>query len=131
MKYILMMHAPGGPYEIMTKWPKRALEAHGAFMSRLNQKLTDAGELAGGAGLVGPDKAKRVRADANGLPITDGVFPESKEFLAGYWIVDVPTPERAYAIAAEASTAPGPDGEPLRMPIEVREVMFAIEGKEG
>jgi hypothetical protein len=51
------------------------------------------------------------------------VFPESKEFLAGYWLVDVETPERAYAIAAEASAAPGRDGAPLNMSIEVRQVM--------
>ena len=56
--------------------------------------------------------------------VTDGPF---KAFLAGYWIVDVDTPERAYQIAAEASMAPGPGGEPLRMPLEVRQVMFAID----
>ena len=61
-----------------------------------------------------------MRAGKDGVPITDGVFPESKEFLAGYWIVDVDTPERAYAIAAQASAAPGPGGTPLNMPIEVR-----------
>ena len=59
----------------------------------------------------------------NGEPITDGVFPESKEFLAGYWIVDVDSPERAYVIAAEAAVAPGPGGKPLNMGIEVRQVM--------
>ena len=74
-------------------------------------------------GSSGPDQAKRVRAGDDGKPITDGVFPESKEFLAGYWIVDVDSPERAYQIAAEASAAPGPGGEPLNMAIEVRQVM--------
>jgi hypothetical protein len=64
-----------------------------------------------------------VRADKNGLPVTDGVFPETKEFLAGYWIVDVDGPERAYAIAAQASMAPGPGGKPLHMALEVRQVM--------
>jgi hypothetical protein len=57
--------------------------------------------------------------------VTDGIFPETKEFLAGYWIVDVESPERAYAIAAEASAAPGPGGKPLRMAIEVRQVLSA------
>jgi hypothetical protein len=51
------------------------------------------------------------------------VFPETKEFLAGYWIVDVDSAERAYAIAAKASAAPGPGGKPLIIPIEVRRVM--------
>ncbi len=92
-------------------------------MRNFARKLSAAGELVGAEGLSGPDQAKRVRAGAGGEPITDGVFPESKEFLAGYWIVDVDTPERAYAIAAEASAAPGPGGKPLNLAIEVRQVM--------
>jgi len=129
MKFLLMMHAPGrGPYEIMT-WAKPDFDAHVAFMNRFNQKLRDAGELAGGAGLAAPDEAKLVRAGGDGQPITDGVFPEAKEFLAGYWIVEVATAERAAELAAEASLAPGPGGAPLRTPIEVREVMFEIDPK--
>ena len=54
------------------------------------------------------------------------MFPETKEFLAGYWIVDVDSPERAYEFAAAASAAPGPGGTPLNMPIEVREVMSGL-----
>ena len=57
--------------------------------------------------------------------MTDGPFAEAKEFLAGYWIVDVERPERAYEIAARASACPGPGGAPLNMSIEVREVMSA------
>jgi hypothetical protein len=76
--------------------------------------------------LTGPDQAKLIRAGGDGSPITDGVFPESKEFLAGYWIVDVESPARAYAIAAEASAAPGPGGAPMNMAIEVREVMSGV-----
>jgi hypothetical protein len=68
--------------------------------------------------------ARIVRAAESGAPaVTDGPFPEAKEFLAGYWIVEVDRLERAYEIAAKASTAPGPDGAPLRTPIEVRRVM--------
>jgi hypothetical protein len=123
MKYLLMMSHPGkGPYQIFS-WPKSAIQAHIGFMIALNRKLREAGELVGAEGLAGPDQAKLVRAGKNGTPITDGVFPESKEFLAGYWMVDVDSPERAYQIAAEASAAPGPDGAPLNMAIEVREVM--------
>jgi hypothetical protein len=122
MKYMMMMHAPGGPYRI-SDWSQDDFQAHIAFMQEFNAKLTEAGEWVAGEGLAGPDQAKRVRADDNGQPITDGVFPESKEFLAGYWIVDVESPERAYQIAAAASAAPGPGGRPLNMPIEVREVM--------
>ena len=123
MKYILMMNTPGnGPYQIAT-WPEQDIKAHIGFMISFSKKLAAAGELVGAEGLAGPEQAKRVRAGANGEPITDGVFPESKEFLAGYWIIDVESPERAYAIAAEASAAPGKGGKPLNMPIEVRQVM--------
>ena len=123
MKYLLMMHTPsGGPYQIAS-WPKQDIKAHIAFMISFNKKLKESGEFVSAEGLAGPDQAKRVRAGKDGKPITDGVFPEAKEFLAGYWIVDVESPERAYEIAAQASAAPGPGGAPLNMPIEVREVM--------
>jgi hypothetical protein len=124
MKYMLMMNAPGGqqPYQI-ANWPQKDIQAHIGFMIGLHKELSEAGELVGAEGLAGPEQAKLVRAGKNGTPITDGVFPESKEFLAGYWIVDVESPERAYQIAAKASAAPGPGGAALNMPIEVREVM--------
>jgi hypothetical protein len=123
MKFILMMNTPGGgPYKIAA-WPLHDIKAHIAFMKSFSAKLRDNGELVAAEGLAGPDQAKLVRAGKDGQPITDGVFPETKEFLAGYWIVDVERPERAYAIAAEASAAPGPGGTPLNMAIEVREVM--------
>ena len=123
MKYILMMHTPGKePYQIAT-WPKQDIQAHIQFMINLNKELSASGEFVSAEGLTGPDQAKLVRAGKDGAPVTDGVFPESKEFLAGYWIVDVDSPERAYAIAARASAAPGPGGVPLNMSIEVREVM--------
>ncbi len=122
MKYMMMMNVAGGPYWI-TDWPKGAFQAHIAFMKDFARKLSAAGELVGGEGLSGPDQAKLVRAGQDGRPVTDGVFPETKEFLAGYWIVDVDSPERAYALAAEVSAAPGPDGKPLNMGIEVRQVM--------
>ncbi len=122
MKYILMMHAGAGPYAVMN-WPQKDLRAHIDFMMQLNKDLTEAGELVSCAGLTAPDQAKVVRAGKNGEPITDGVFPEAKEFLAGYWLIEVSNPERAYAIAARASSAPGPGGTPMNMPIEVRELM--------
>jgi hypothetical protein len=126
MKYMLLMNTPGGgPYQI-ANWSKQDIEAHMGFMHQLNKQLIAAGELVDAQGLSGPDQAKLVRGGANGEPVTDGVFPESKEFLAGFWIVDVETPERAYAIAAEASMAPGPRGEPLRLGIEVRQVLGGL-----
>lgn len=123
MKYMLMMHAPsGGPYQIGS-WPREDLVRHIEFMKTFLKGLASKGELAGAEGLAGPDQAKLVRAGKDGKPVTDGVFPETKEFLAGYWIVDVESPERAYEIAAEASLAPGVGGAPLHLSIEVRQVM--------
>jgi hypothetical protein len=95
-------------------------------MKRLGDELKNAGELVGAEGLASPGQARIVRAGKAGAPeVTDGPFPEAKEFLAGYWIVDVESPKRAYEIAARASAAPGRGGAPLNMPIEVREVMSA------
>jgi hypothetical protein len=123
MKYMLMMNVPsGGDYQI-TSWPKKDIEAHMAFMFALNEKLRAAGEFVSVEALTSPAQAKLVRAGQGGKPITDGVFPETKEFLAGYWIIDVATPQRAYEFAAEVSAAPGIGGAPLNMPLEVREVM--------
>jgi hypothetical protein len=103
------------------KWPKALLEANFAFMTEFARKLRASGELAGAEGLAAPTEAKRVYLGKDRKPVTDGVFPEAKEYLAGYWIVDVDRPERAYEIAAEAAHAPGQGEGPLV--IEVRRVM--------
>lgn len=123
MKYMLMMNAPRGDGNWgAANWATEDLKAMVGFMKRFNKELREAGELVGAEGLGTPSQAKMVRAGKDGTPITDGVFPETKEFLAGYWIVDVDSADRAYAIAAKASACPGPGGKPLNMPIEVREV---------
>ena len=126
MKYMLMMHAPRAGWETagIGTWPPEDIKAHIGFMMRFNKELREAGELVGAEGLAGPEQARIVRANKAGGPeVTDGPYPEAKEFLAGYWIVDVDSPQEAYDIAARASAAPGPGGKPLNMPIEVREVM--------
>jgi hypothetical protein len=126
MKFMLMMNAPSGNGDWgISKWPPEDIKAHIAFMKSFTGGLASSGELVGAEGLALPGQAKLVRAGKDGRPITDGVFPESKEFLAGYWIVDVDSLERVYEIAAQASAAPGKGGVPLNMPIEVREVMSA------
>jgi hypothetical protein len=126
MKFILMMNVPAGTgdYQI-SSWKPEEFQAHIQFMKDLNAELKSNGEFAAAEGLAPPGTAKLVRASKNGAPDTDGVFPETKEFLAGFWIVEVDSAERAYEIAAKASTAPGPGGKPLIIPIEVRQVMSA------
>ncbi len=126
MRYILMMNVPAGSgdYQI-NNWAPEDFKAHIAFMHQYNKELKAAGEFVGAEGLTPPGEARLVRAGKNGSPITDGPFAESKEFLAGYWIIDVDSAERAYEVAARASAAPGPGGAPLNMAIEVRQIMSA------
>ncbi|MGA2736523.1 MAG: YciI family protein [Bryobacteraceae bacterium] len=123
MKYILMMHIPKAGYAVFGDWSQKDIEANIAFVKGIDKTLSDSGEFVASEGLAMPDQAKVVRAGKAGAPITDGVFPESKEFLAGYLMVDVESAKRACEIAAIWSAAPGPGGLRLNMPIEVRRVM--------
>ena len=129
MKYILMMTGNKAGVDSYRAWSPGDIQAHFAFLKTLNQELSEVGEFVANEGLAGPDTAKIVRAGNNGVPVTDGVFPESKEFLLGYWIVDVDTPDRAYQIAARLSGGPGPGGTRLSMPIEVRQIMTGKIGE--
>ncbi len=110
----------------MSEWTPEDIQAHIEFQQTLNAQLTELGELVDAQGLAGPDQAKFVVSDGSSAPvITDGPYPESKELLAGYRLIDVETAERAIEIAAQASAAPGPNGVPIRDRIEVRQVMGA------
>ncbi|MEU8527041.1 MULTISPECIES: YciI family protein [Streptomyces] len=126
MKYMLLMQFSSQTLDVpqIGEWQPEEIGAHIAFMKTTNEKLAAAGELVDAQGLAMPDTARIVKAGADGSPlVTDGPFAETKEFLAGWWIVDVDTADRAIEIAAEVSAAPGPGGRPINMPIEVREVM--------
>jgi len=123
MKYILMMNAPKAGFETYRAWSEKDVQTHFAVLTAIGKDLAESGEFVATEGLAWPDQATIVRTGPDGRLITDGVFPESKEFLAGYWIVDVETPERAYEIAGRISAAPGPGGRPTDMPIEVRQIM--------
>ena len=125
MKYMLLMnYSPGAPAH--TEWAPEDIKASGAAMAAIHAELTANGELIGAEGLTGPEAAKIVTHDGAGAPVvTDGPFPESKEFLAGYWLIDVESQERAIEIAARTSAAPGPGGAPAAREIQVRPVMGA------
>jgi len=125
MKFMMMMHYAGEGPAIHT-WPPQDIQAHIQFMHDFNRRLSEAGELVDAQGLAGPDQAKIVRARRGGPPaITDGPFPESKEFLAGFWIIDVADEKRAIEVASTASAAPGLGGVAMSIPIELRQVMSA------
>jgi hypothetical protein len=129
MKYILLMSGTKSGVDTYRAWSKKDIEAHMATLVTISRQLTESGEFIATQGLSAPQEAKMVRGVNHGMPVTDGIFPEAKEFLLGYWIVDVATPERAYQIAGQISAAPGPGGVPTNMPIEVRQ--FASHGPQS
>jgi len=128
MRFMLLQNYGGVESDCppMTEWSPGDIKAHIEFQQVLNRELAERGELVDAQGLAGPDVAKFVVWGGSGAPvITDGPFPESKELLAGYRLVDVDSADRAIEIAAQASAAPGFNGAPIRQAIEVREVLSA------
>jgi hypothetical protein len=124
MKYMLMMNATKADWSGFGKMPPEDIMAHIRFMKSLNEELKVSREFVDAQGLTGPEQAKIVRAKGStgGVAVTDGPFPESKEFLAGYWILECKSFERVVEIAARISAAPGRGGAPLNIPVELREV---------
>jgi hypothetical protein len=123
MKYILLMTGTKAGVDTYKAWSEKDIQNHFAYLTSIRNDLTKSGEFVATEGLGMPHQAKVVRAGKDNTPITDGVFPEAKEFVLGYWIVDVDTAERAYEIAARFSGGPGPGGTQVNMPIEVRQIM--------
>ncbi len=128
MRFMLLQNYEGGAgcTVPMTEWTPEEVQAHIDCQRAINHELTERGELVDAQALTIPPLAKFVIHNGIGAPaVTDGPFPETKELLAGYRIVDVESPERAIEIAAEVSAAPAQGGVPIQQPIEVREVMEA------
>src|SRR5260370_1067560 len=100
MKYILMMTGAKADFDWYAKWSKQDLQAHAAFMHAFNKELKDPEAFFAAEGRASPSPAKFVRAGSTGEPITDGVLPEAKEFLAGFCTVGVETAAIRYAWAA-------------------------------
>ena len=122
MKYMMQMNVKGGSYQ-MDGWAPQDIKAMVDFMHTFNAELRKNGHWVAGEGLVAPEFARIVKADEQGRPVvTDGPFAESKEFIAGFWIVEVKDEAEAFRLAAKVSTCPGPGGKPLNMPLEVRAV---------
>jgi hypothetical protein len=125
MKFILLQHyAPAENCAIpMPEWRPEDIQAHIAFQQALNAELLANGELVDAQGLS--DQARTVTNTGSKPNITDGPFPESKELLAGYRLIDVESLDRALQVAAQASAAPGPNGVPIGDHIEVRQILGA------
>ncbi len=114
MKYMILTYASQRDYDAMTgkpgesRWSADDFVAMGAFMEQFNKELAESGELVETRGLTAPVHTRRIRL-REGVPvITDGPFAETAEVLAGYWIVDCASFDRATEIAARLSECPGP-----------------------
>lgn len=127
MKYMLLMFGRAdGWEEQLDAWTPDTLAAHIEYQRQLGEDLERAGELVDSQGLGGPALARTVTFVPGDAPlVVDGVYPETKEVLAGYQVVDVIDEHRAVEIAARMSAAPGPAGLPLEQPIEVHPVLDA------
>ncbi len=126
-KYLLLKHyhRNHGPAPVpgtdvpMTDWAPEEVTAHVQFMRDWADEMRSRGEFVDAQALA--PEGTFVRYDGEGRPpVTDGPFPETKELIAGWMVIDVDTPERAYEAAASLSAAPGVGGEPISEWIEVR-----------
>ena len=121
MKYMLLMHGNTESWSTMSaSWSPEDLGVMVKYMQDLDAELRSTGELVETRGLSGPDQMKTVQAQDEGEPIiTDGPFSESKEVLAGYWVVDVASEERVLELATHISKTPGPGGRPLNQAVQI------------
>jgi hypothetical protein len=127
-KYLLLKHYRGGPEPMpgcvpMSEWTPDEINAHIAFQREVVRMLNERGEFVDAQG-ISPDGAYVRYGGPEAAPVvSDGPFPEAKELIAGWFLVDVDSEARAREIAAYASSAPGQDGKPIYEWIEVRPVM--------
>jgi len=123
-KYLLLKHYRGGPapaydWEPMDRWTPEEVDAHMQFMRDFEARLEETGEFVDTQALA-PDGAF-VRYGGEGQPpVTDGPFVETKDLIAGWYIIDVDSWDRAVQLAGELSAAPGADGKPIHEWLEVR-----------
>ncbi|MDX6238426.1 MAG: hypothetical protein QOG10_3241 [Kribbellaceae bacterium] len=123
MKYMLLIHGNSEGWKDLEDWSQEDLRAMVGFMHGINADLSASGELLDAQGLAGAEYAKTVRASQDGDPIiTDGPFSETKEVLAGFWLLDVASEQRALEIAARISATPGQGGTLINQPVEVHPI---------
>ena len=125
-KYLLLKHYRGAPAAVndvpMDRWAPEEIDAHMTFMRDFAARLEESGEYVDGQALA-PEGAW-VRYDGEGRPpVTDGPFPETKDLIAGWYVIDVDSWDRAVELAGELSAAPGAGGEPIHEWLEVRPLL--------
>jgi hypothetical protein len=123
MKYMLLAHAESDGWSGLSSWSPEDFKRMVGYMLALDGELRASGELLDDNGLTGPASARTVQAQADGTPIVrDGLRDGATDFLAGYWVVEVASAERAVEIATRISITPGPGGEPVNMQVEIHEI---------
>ena len=134
-KYLLLKHYRGGPephhpFPPMDQWAPADVEAHFAFLKHVSELLEENGELVGVQAL--PPAQTWVRyGGPDAAPVTtDGPHPETSDLVAGWWMIDVDSHERAVELAAYVSSEPGPGGEPMYEWIDVREIMSGAPSED-
>ncbi|MFB9238249.1 YciI family protein [Plantactinospora siamensis] len=124
MKYLLLKHYRGGPapaidHGPMDRWTPEEVDAHVRFMQDFAARLAETGEFVETQALAA--EGAFVRYDGEGRPpVTDGPFAETKDLIAGWYVIDVESWDRAVQLAGELSAAPGPGGRPIQEWLEVR-----------
>jgi len=94
-----------------------------AEMGRYNEELAKAGVLLDLSGLQPSSKGARIRFSDGKRTVIDGPFTETKELIAGYWLIQVKSREEAIEWAKRA---PAPHGEGQESEIEIRQ-LFELE----
>ena len=127
-KYLLLKHYRGGPephhpFPPMDQWDPKDLEAHIAFQHHVNDLLRENGEYVDAQALTPTQTWVRYGGPDAAPVTTDGPHPETSDLVAGWYMIDVESYERAVELAAYVSSEPGPGGEPLYEWIDVRELM--------
>ena len=130
MKYLILMYGSQQDYNAMagsagaggSAWSAADFAAMGAFMESFGRDLTESGELVDGQGLTAPVLTRRIRLREGAPVVTDGPYAETEEVLAGYWLVDCASFDRATEIAGRLSNCPGPDHVRERAYVDVRPV---------
>ena len=130
MKYMIMIYASQQDYDALAGkpgagqpgWSAADFAAMGTFMESFAKDLAESGELVDTRGLTAPVLARRIRLQEGVPVVTDGPYPESEEVLAGYWIVECDSFDRATQIAARLADTPAPDHARDRAMADVRPV---------
>lgn len=129
MKYMILMagsqqhyDAMAGKSDVLPNWSPSDMQAMFDHMNALNEELRHAGEWVDGQGLTDPKDARRVQLEGDKLVVTDGPYAETKEVLAGYWVVECDSLERATEIAERAARCPVPEGFPTGVPVDIRPI---------